>query len=185
MAKTSGKTRGRSGKKATARKAAKRTTTKRTTAKRGTAAKVRARGAAARRPSAAAGQRRGGAGTDPLRALADRIVAVTIQPDDEAILALYDENVESTEAGQMPMVGLEALKQKMDMWRGMTTSSSFRPRNVATAGNSIIVEWEGTVTLAANGQTVNMNEVAVHEIENGKIVRERYYYDPTALAPSA
>jgi ketosteroid isomerase-like protein len=180
MAKTTNKMRARSGKKTAARKGAKRATTKRATA-----VKARARGAVSRQSSARTTPRSGAAAqrTDPLRALADRIVAVTVEPDEVAMLDLYHDDIESTEAGQAPTVGIEALKQKLEMWRGMTTSSAFRPRNVATAGNAIVVEWEGTVTLAANGKTVTMNEVAVHEIENGKIVRERYYYDPTQLAP--
>jgi hypothetical protein len=30
-----------------------------------------------------------------------------------------------------------------------------------------------------------MPEVAVHEIKGGRIARERYYYNPMALAPAA
>jgi hypothetical protein len=30
---------------------------------------------------------------------------------------------------------------------------------------------------------VSLPEVAVHEVKNGKIATERYYYNPMALAP--
>ena len=36
-----------------------------------------------------------------------------------------------------------------------------------------------------DGRTVQLTEVAVHEIKDGKIQSERYYYDPSALAPPA
>jgi len=79
------------------------------------------------------------------------------------------------------MVGIEAIKQKFRMWRGMTSDASFRPRAVMVDGNTIMIEWEGTVTLAANGKTVKLDEIAIHEIRSGKIARERFYYDPAAL----
>ena len=31
------------------------------------------------------------------------------------------------------------------------------------------------------GRKVLHREIAIHEVRNGKIVRERYYYDPSAL----
>ena len=169
--------RARSTKKSAAGKAGSRGKAGRRAKSRPVARATTARRAAAKRPRTASASPR----IDPLRTLADRIVAVTVQPDDEAILALYAADVESSEPGQPPMVGLDALKQKFEMWRAMTSSASFRPRNVAICGNTILVEWEGTVTLAANGKTVAMNEVAIHEIADGRIVRERYYYDPAQL----
>ncbi len=130
---------------------------------------------AARRPSPPA--------TSAIEAIAKRIVEVSTANDDEAIFGLYADGVESTEMGQPPVIGIDGIKRKLEMWRGMTTSASFRPRSVATGGNTVMIEWEGTVTLAASGNTVKMDEVAVHEIAGGKIVRERYYYDPAALRP--
>jgi hypothetical protein len=31
---------------------------------------------------------------------------------------------------------------------------------------------------------VHLREIAVHEIKGGKIQHERFYYDPSALAPA-
>ncbi len=118
---------------------------------------------------------------DSLRALAKRIVDVTVGHDDAATLALYADDVESTEMGQPIMRGIDAIRQKFQMWRGMTTAASFQPRAVLIDGDAIMIEWAGTVTLAASGKTVNLDEVAVHEIKDGKIVRERFYYDPAQL----
>jgi ketosteroid isomerase-like protein len=67
------------------------------------------------------------------------------------------------------------------MWRSMVTDAAFLPRSVVADGHTIVIEWDGRVTLAASGRVAELNEVAVHEIENGKIVRERFYYDPSVL----
>lgn len=142
--------------------------TERTTAKRAAAAKVKP---AAPDPNRA------------LRALAQRIVDLTVSNDDEAAFALYADTIESKEANSPPSSGIEAIRNKFAMWRQMASNAVFRPRTVIADGSTIVIEWLGTVTLAANGRTVELAEVAVHEIEGGKIVRERFYYDPAVLQP--
>lgn len=118
---------------------------------------------------------------DPVRELAKRIIDVTLANDDEATLALYADSIESVERGSPAMVGIEAIKQKFAMWRGMTSSAEFRVRKCTVDGNTIMIEWEGDVTLSPSGKQVLLEEVAVHEIENGRIVRERFYYDPSLM----
>jgi len=116
-----------------------------------------------------------------LRALAQRIIDVTVSNDDAATLALYADNIESKEANNPASTGIEAIKQKFAMWRGMVSDASFTPRSVTVDGRTIVIEWEGRVTLAASGRMADLLEVAVHEIANGKIVKERFYYDPSVL----
>lgn len=116
-----------------------------------------------------------------LRELAQRIVDLTIANNDEATYALYANNVESREATNPASVGIEAIKQKFAMWRGMVSDAAFTPRSVVVDGHTIMIEWDGRVTLAASGRLVDFNEVAVHEIAGGKIVKERFYYDPSVL----
>lgn len=118
---------------------------------------------------------------DPIRELAKRIIDVTLANDDEGTLALYADSIESIERGQPPMVGIDAIKQKFAMWRGMTSSTDFRVRKLTVDGNTIMIEWEGDVTLSPSGKQVLLEEVAVHEIVGGKIARERFYYDPSVM----
>jgi ketosteroid isomerase-like protein len=117
-----------------------------------------------------------------MRALARHIVDVSLGNDDEAILALYADDVRSSEAGRPAETGKDALRAKFAGWRSMTTDTAFEPRRVVVDGNVIVIEWVGRVTLAASGRQAEMHEVAVHEIRNGKIVREAFFYDPAALA---
>jgi ketosteroid isomerase-like protein len=116
-----------------------------------------------------------------VRALAQHIVDLTATHNDEAAFALYADNVESVEPGMPPQYGIDALKQKFAMWRSMTTDSTWRARTVCVDGNTIVIEWQSRVTWAATGQQSDLNEVAIHEVDNGKIVRERFYYDRTAM----
>jgi len=116
-----------------------------------------------------------------LRELAQRIVDLTVANDDAATLALYADNVESKEASNPASVGIDAIKQKFVMWRGMVSDATFTPRSVVADGRTIVIEWVGRVTLAASGRNVELDEVAVHEIAGGKIVKERFYYDPQLL----
>ena len=154
---------------------ARRKTTPKAKARRVAAKKPAARRVAAPRPSPKA------AAPNPVRQLAARIVGLTVSGNDEASLALYGDNVESVEMSTPPSIGIDAIKQKFAGWRSMITDSRWKARNAWVDGNAIIVEWEGTVTLAATGKVVELKEIAVHEVENGKIVRERFYYNPGVL----
>lgn len=150
-------------------------------AKRQTAARAKARPAAPAKRTAA--KRPAATGrSDAMRALAQRIIDVTLADADEAILDLYSEDVESSEAGQPPMVGRDALRAKFAGWRSMVTDSSFEPRRVLVDGNVIMIEWVGRVTLQASGRRAELHEVAVHEIRDDKIVREAFFYNPAVLA---
>ena len=117
-----------------------------------------------------------------MRALARRIIDVSLGGDDEAILKLYANDIESSEAGQPPQVGIDALRQKFAGWRSMTTDNVFEPRRVLVDGNVVVIEWVGRVTLAATGKQIELHEVALHEMKNGKIAREAFFYNPAVFA---
>ena len=118
-----------------------------------------------------------------IRDLARRIVGLTEAGDDEASLALYADDIESTEMGMEPTRGLEAIRQKFMMWRSMVSNADFKARGVWIDGDTIVIEWDGRCTLAANGRIADLVEIAIHQIRGGKIARERFYYNPAALQP--
>ncbi len=120
---------------------------------------------------------------EKLRALAQRIIDVTVANDEAGMFALYDPAIESQEANNPPVQGIEGLRAKFAQWGEMVSDGAFLPRSVAADGKTIVIEWDGRVTLRSSGRLVEMREIAVHEIEGGRIVRERFYYDPSALQP--
>ena len=79
-------------------------------------------------------------------------------------------------------MGLAGLADKLAWWESITEDQPWKPRNVWTMGNTIAIQWDAEVTFR-DGRTIRFDEVAVHEVRGGKIVAERYYYDPTVFAP--
>jgi ketosteroid isomerase-like protein len=147
-----------------------------------------ARGNSARRAPAkktaartAAPKKAAGSG---LEALAKKIVKMSQGATFGAaeIRELYAPDAVSVEASGATSTGYAGLEEKMKGWEQMTSSMVANPRNVWTGKNTICIEWDSTVT-TRDGRTVKLVEVAVHEIKNGKIQSERYYYNPAALAP--
>lgn len=98
------------------------------------------------------------------------------------IRELYNPDAVSVEANGGTARGYAGLEQKMKGWEQMAASMTSKPRNVWTGKSTICIEWDSTVSFR-DGRTAQLHEIAVHEIKDGKIQSERYYYDPTALAP--
>ena len=119
-----------------------------------------------------------------LAALARKIVQVTAGNGD--YLALYSPDIVSEEPTGEPMRGIQGLQQKAQGWEQMQEGVTWNATTVATdpRTGTIVIEWDCQVKLRG-GPTVPMKEVAIHRVKNGKIVWERYYYDPAALAPPA
>ncbi len=126
---------------------------------------------------------RAAAVVNPVRDLARRIVDLTVNHQEESAFALYADTIESVEPGMPPAVGMEAIRRKLVQWRGFVSDAQWQARNVWVDGNTIIIEWAGRITITATGKQVDFREVAIHEVANGKIVRERFYYDRSALQP--
>ena len=96
--------------------------------------------------------------------------------------ALYHEDCTSEEATGQVDRGLAGLEAKGKRWDQMQSGSKWKARNVWTGKGAVCVEWDGTVNLR-DGRTVQLREVAIHQIRNGKIQSERYYYNPMTLMP--
>jgi ketosteroid isomerase-like protein len=67
-------------------------------------------------------------------------------------------------------------------WEQIAAGMVAKPVNIWSGPDTICIEWDSTVT-TRDGRTVQLRETAVHEIKDGKIQSERYYYDPSVLAP--
>lgn len=119
-----------------------------------------------------------------IEALAKKIVRMSQGPTFGAaeIRALYNPDCVSIEGNGGTSVGYAGLEEKMKGWEQMAASMVSKARNVWTGRNTICIEWDSTVT-TRDGRTVKLHETAIHEIKNGKIQSERYYYNPAALAP--
>jgi len=119
-----------------------------------------------------------------LDALARKFVRATNRPESFVVAELYTPDCVSIEAAGNIDRGHSGIEAKGKRWQGMQKGTKWKARNVFTGKNVICIEWDAEVTLH-DGRVVKLPEVAVHEIQGGKIVRERYYYNPALFAPPA
>ena len=135
---------------------------------------------AARRP---AGKKAAAPRLSAIEALARKIVQVTMgDPSQLSLADLYADGATSTEASGDTAVGFAGLEEKARQWERMQERTVWRARNVLVNPNTICIEWDAEVKLR-DGRVVSLQETAVHDVREGKIVAERYYYNPMALAP--
>ena len=114
--------------------------------------------------------------------LARKIMRATREPDSFNVEDLYAEDAVSQEPGSEPSVGLAAIAAKAQHWESITESTVWTVRNTFIKRNTIAIEWDLDVVMS-DGRKLQLSEVAVHEVKGGKIVAERFFYDPSALAP--
>jgi len=119
-----------------------------------------------------------------LDALARKFVRATHRPESFVVSELYSPDCVSIEAAGNIDRGHAGIEAKGKRWEGMQKGTKWKARNVFTGKNVICIEWDADVTLH-DGRVVKLSEVAVHEIQGGKIARERFYYNPGVFAPPA
>ncbi len=144
-----------------------------------------ARGKPARKKTASKPARRKAAPlrVSALESLARKIVQVTTgDPSQFSFAELYAEGATSTDATGETVTGFAGLEQKLRQWESMQEHTVWKPLNVFLNPDTICIEWDAEVKFR-DGRVVNLREIAVHDVKNGKIVAERYYYNPMTLAP--
>jgi hypothetical protein len=162
-------TRKKTTKKATRKKAAPKAASRKRASK--ATAKQKARGGAAQKLS-------------PTEALARKIVRLANQPDKLDLTEIYAEACVSREPQGAPASGIDGLREKNAFWESIVQSQNWTAKSSFVKGNRICIEWHCDLKLK-DGRELAFEEVALHDVRGGKIVAERYYYDPSVLAPPA
>lgn len=99
----------------------------------------------------------------------------------EAIDRLYSPNIESVEPVAMPGMdqiqkGTQAIKKKNQWWvdnhdvHGCTVEGPF-PHD-----NRFILHFKYDVTPKHTGKRMTMDETGLYTVENGKVVKEEFFY---------
>jgi hypothetical protein len=99
----------------------------------------------------------------------------------EAIKKYYSDgivSVESAEAPGMPaeMKGIEAIKGKNKWFFDNHELNGEEVNGPFVGENQFAVEYKMDTTQKASGKKIHMEEMALYTVENGKIVREHFYY---------
>ena len=101
--------------------------------------------------------------------------------NEEAMKTLYSPDIVSVEAAGPPgqpreVKGIEAVAAKGTWWFENHTIHSASAEGPFPNGNRFAVRFVYDITNKPSGQRMKMDEVALYTVENGKIVREEFFY---------
>ena len=97
----------------------------------------------------------------------------------EALDALYGKDIVSVEArtmdGSSPETrGIDGVRGKVDWWLENMHVHSFKADGPFVAHDRFVVQYDADVTDKNSKQRMQLSEVGVYTVKNGKIVREEF-----------
>lgn len=98
---------------------------------------------------------------------------------EEAGHKYWADNVVSIEAMEGPMARVEgrpAVQGKSDWWNNAHEVHAATAHGPYVNGDQFAVRFTMDVTNKESGQRMQMDEVGLYTVKNGKIVEERFYY---------
>ena len=89
-------------------------------------------------------------------------------------------SVEPTKEGGWEVEkGFDGLKKKAEQWHGMVEEMiGGEISDPIVAGNHFTCTWKTKVSFKGAPEAVAMDEVAVYEVKDGKVVLEQFFYTP-------
>ena len=103
----------------------------------------------------------------------------------DAIEAFYSPDIvsiESTGNEQMPaeLSGIDAIRQKNQWWTENNEVHSAEADGPFVGEDKFAVRYAFDVTFKPTGKRERMEEMALYTVNNGKIVREHFFYNPAS-----
>ncbi len=100
----------------------------------------------------------------------------------EAIDKLYSPkivSVESMSSAEQPAekTGIDAIRAKNQWWVDNHDVHDARTNGPFVGENQFAVQYDYDVTVKATGARMQMTEMALYTVEDGKIVHEHFYYN--------
>lgn len=110
---------------------------------------------------------------------------VTLYKQGKDVKALYSPDAVSVEAWTPPgmnreAVGLPAIVAKGEWWIANNEVHSSSMTGPWPHGDRFIVGFQFDVTMKQSGQRMQMDEVGLFTVKDGKIVREEFFYQAGA-----
>lgn len=101
----------------------------------------------------------------------------------EALDTLYAADAVSVEALAMPGMaaesrGIAEIKQKVMAWYANHDIHAATVSGPWPHGDRFVVGFQHEVTNHATGRRLQLDEVALYTVRDGRIVREEFFYDP-------
>jgi len=92
----------------------------------------------------------------------------------EALDTLYDNDIVSVEATAPEARGKEAVRGKVDWWVDAMEVHSFKANGPFVAHDRFVVQYDADVTDKNSKKRMQLSEVGVYTVKNGKIIREEF-----------
>ncbi len=113
--------------------------------------------------------------------IANKLVDLCKQGKDEEAKSLYADNAVSVEAGGPPgqsreAVGLDAIRAKGKWWVENHEVHSMGVTGPWPHDDRFIVGFQIDVTPKSTGKRMQMDEMGLFTVKDGKIVREEFFY---------
>ena len=98
----------------------------------------------------------------------------------DAIDQFYDEQVSMQDNLNAPTVGKAANRERERQFFGGITVHQNRALSVAVDGDQAVIHWLFEFT-GGDGKRYRMDQLAQQEWKDGRVVRERFYYDSASI----
>ena len=114
--------------------------------------------------------------------VADALVKLCSEGKFLEAMELYSPDIVSMEAGAPPggsreAKGLAAVKAKAEWWNANHEVHSAKVEGPLVAGSHFTVVFKMDFTLKPQNKRMQMEEVAVYKVVDGKIVYEEFFYN--------
>ena len=97
----------------------------------------------------------------------------------DVMRTMYAPDIVSVEGDGTETKGQQPVIRKSELWRDGNDIHSENVRGPYFNGpNQFAVHFTFEVTRKANGQRVTLDEVGLYTVENDKITREQFFFDP-------
>jgi ketosteroid isomerase-like protein len=102
----------------------------------------------------------------------------------DAVNHLYSPRILSTESSGSPempaeMTGIDAIRGKHEWWSANNEVHSMQVNGPFVGERQFAVQFTFDSTFKPTGQRRSLTEMALYTVEDGKIVREQFFYNPT------
>ena len=98
----------------------------------------------------------------------------------EAIDEFYDDNVSMQDNLNLPVVGKDANRERERAFFGGITVHGNRALSVAIDGDQVVIHWLFEFT-GGDGKRYRLDQLSHQDWRDGRIVRERFYYDSARI----
>jgi ketosteroid isomerase-like protein len=113
--------------------------------------------------------------------IADKVVQLCSQGKFPEAMSLYSPDIVSMEAGAPPgqsreAKGIAAVKAKGEWWTANHEVHSVKVEGPLVAGAHFAVTFKMDVTFKPQSKRMQMEEIGVYKVADGKIIYEEFFY---------